>query len=59
MIVPVDQSNLYQAAEIHSVSWQDSHRSFCSADFIALHTPEHQLEYLSQAGKQNIHAAGR
>ena len=48
MIVPVDQSNLYQAAEIHSVSWQDSHRSFCSADFIALHTPEHQQEYLSE-----------
>jgi len=47
MIIPVDQSNLYQAAEIHSVSWQDSHRSFCSADFIALHTPERQLEYLS------------
>ena len=47
IIIPVDQSNLYQAAKIHSVSWQDSHRSFCSADFIALHTPEHQLEYLS------------
>ena len=47
-IIPVDQSNLYQAAEIHSVSWQDSHRSFCTADFIALHTPEHQLEYLAE-----------
>ena len=46
MIVPVDQSNIRQAAEVHSVSWQESHRSFCSADFIALHTPEHQQEYL-------------
>ena len=48
MIVPVDQSNICQAAEVHSVSWQESHRSFCSADFIALHTPEHQQEYLSE-----------
>ena len=52
MIVPVDQSNICQAAEVHSVSWQDSHRSFCSADFIALHTPEHQLEYLSEKIRQ-------
>ncbi len=46
MIVIVDESNLPEAATIHSVSWQDSHRSFCSPDFIALHTPEHQREYL-------------
>ena len=46
MIVIVDESNLPEAAAIHSVSWQDSHRSFCSPDFIALHTPEHQREYL-------------
>lgn len=52
IIIPVDQSNLYQAAEIHSVSWQESHRSFCSADFIALHSPEHQLEYLAEKIRQ-------
>lgn len=46
MIVTVDQTNLYQAAFVHSVSWQDSHRSFCSLAFIALHTPERQREYL-------------
>lgn len=46
MIVPVDETNIFQAAAIHSASWQDSHRSFCSPDFIALHTPEHQREYL-------------
>ena len=49
MIVPVDGTNLSQAALIHSVSWQDSHRSFCSPAFISLHTPERQKEYL--AGK--------
>ncbi len=48
MIIPVDRTNIHQAAAIHSLSWQESHRSFCSADFIALHTPEHQQEYLSE-----------
>ena len=46
VIVPVDFSNIHDAAVIHSVSWQESHRSFCQADFVALHTPEHQEEYL-------------
>ena len=46
MIVNVDLANLPQAAAVHSVSWQDSHRSFCSPDFIQLHSPEHQEEYL-------------
>ena len=48
MIVTVDESNLLEAAAIHSASWQDSHRSFCSPDFIALHSPEHQREYLRE-----------
>ena len=46
MIVPVDQSNLPEAAAIHSVSWQESHRAFCSPEFIARHTPGHQEAYL-------------
>ena len=46
MIVTVDPSNLSEAAAIHSVSWQESHRSFCSPEFIALHTPQHQETYL-------------
>ena len=48
MIVIVDESNLLEAAAIHSISWQDSHRSFCAPDFVALHTPEHQREYLRE-----------
>ena len=48
MIVIVDESSLPEAALIHSVSWQDSHRSFCSPDFVALHTPERQREYLRE-----------
>ncbi len=46
MIAAVDESNIFQAAMLHSISWQDSHQSFCSPDFIKLHTPEHQQEYL-------------
>ena len=47
-IIPVDESGLREAAAIHSASWQESHRSFCSPDFVALHTPEHQLAYLRE-----------
>ena len=46
MIVPVSQSNIDEAARIHAVSWQKSHRAFCTAAFIAQHTPEHQEQYL-------------
>ena len=46
MIVPVDQSNIARAAAVHSASWQDSHRAFCTPAFVALHTPERQQEYL-------------
>ena len=38
IIIEADQTNLLQAAVIHSVSWQESHRAFCSPDFIELHT---------------------
>ena len=51
-IIPVDESNIRDAAEIHSASWQESHRSFCSPDFVALHTPEHQLAYLREKMEQ-------
>jgi len=44
--VPVTQENIAEAARIHSASWQESHRSFCSEAFIAQHTPEHQENYL-------------
>lgn len=46
MVVPVDQSNIQQAALIHAASWQESHRTFCTVSFIAQHTPEHQRRYL-------------
>ena len=48
MIVSVDTTNLFQAATIHSISWQESHRDFCTLDFVAAHTPDRQRDYLSK-----------
>lgn len=47
MIIAVDNSNLFEAATIHSISWKESHSSFCSPEFVERHTPEHQQIYLS------------
>lgn len=46
MIIEVDNDNVATAAMIHSASWADSHRSFCSEDFIGLHSSAHQEAYL-------------
>ena len=46
IIIPVDKTTIMQAATIHAISWQASHRAFCTPDFIEKHTPERQLEYL-------------
>ena len=46
MIVAVDKTNVFEAAMIHSVSWQESHRSFCVPDFVEMHTPERQQLYI-------------
>ena len=48
MIIEVNETNLAQAAEVHSISWKESHRAFCSPDFIELHSPQHQEEYLRE-----------
>ena len=45
-IIPVDHTNILQAAEIHSIAWKESHRAFCTPEFIEKHTPERQREYL-------------
>ena len=46
MIVTVTRTNLFQAAIIHSVSWKESHSSFCAPDFVEMHTPERQQGYI-------------
>ena len=47
MIISVDKTNLFQAAIIHSISWKESHRAFCTPDFIESHTPDRQRDYLN------------
>lgn len=39
MVIPVDEKNLFRAAVIHSISWQASHRTFCTPEFVEMHTP--------------------
>ena len=52
--VEVTERNIEDAGRIHSESWKESHRSFCSAEFVEKHTPAAQTEYLRRemdAGK--------
>ena len=53
--VNVTELNIADAGRIHSESWKESHRSFCSAEFVEKHTPAAQAEYLRREialGKQ-------
>ena len=46
MIIPVNEQNVMEAAIIHSISWRESHRDFCTPEFIESHSPERQLRYI-------------
>jgi len=48
MIESVNEGNVARAAAVHSAAWQASHKDFCSADFVARHTPERQETYLRE-----------
>lgn len=55
MILEVTEETLEAAAEIHSESWQESHKSFCSPEFVAKHTVAAQMDHLRRemdAGKR-------
>ena len=55
MIIKVTEENLKDAARIHSLSWRESHKDFCTPEFVALHDVAHQMEYLRNeitAGKE-------
>ena len=45
-ITKVDEGNIADAGRIHSESWKESHRSFCSAEFVEKHTPAAQVAFL-------------
>jgi GNAT superfamily N-acetyltransferase len=46
MIIPVNEQNIMDAANIHSISWKESHRDFCTPEFIEIHSLEQQLKYM-------------
>lgn len=46
MIIKVSDKTIEKAAEILSISWKDSHKDFCSRDFIEKHSVEHQRIHL-------------
>jgi len=45
-IIRVTESNMREAGKIHAESWKESHKSFCSEEFVARHTKEAQTEYI-------------
>ena len=51
MIELVTSANITQAAEVHAISWRESHRDFCSKEFVAIHTAERQIKYLQSQMK--------
>ena len=55
MIVLVDEKNIIEAAKIHSISWIDSHKSFCTSEFINMHSPENQQVYI----ENKIHSGSK
>lgn len=42
----VTEDNIEAAARVHAESWRESHKAFCSAEFVELHTTERQMEYI-------------
>ena len=53
--VEVTEQSVADAGRIHSESWRESHRRFCSAEFVEKHTPAAQADYLRREmaeGKQ-------
>ncbi|MBR3560518.1 MAG: GNAT family N-acetyltransferase [Oscillospiraceae bacterium] len=47
-IIAVNADNISVAGAIHAAAWQASHRSFCTQEFLASHTPERQTGYLRE-----------
>ena len=44
--------NIDVAAQTHSVAWQESHKVFCSEEFVQAHTPERQKQYILEGMEQ-------
>ncbi len=44
----VSEQNIDAAAEIHSVSWKESHKDFCTYEFVQAHTKKRQRQYIER-----------
>ena len=51
-ILLVDALSLPLAAQVHAQAWRQSHRDFCSPEFVEMHTAERQKEYLRQKQRE-------
>lgn len=47
----VTKENIDIAAQIHSISWKQSHKSFCTEEFVQAHTVERQKQYIEKEMK--------
>ena len=45
-IIQITENNVCEAGRIHSESWKESHKGFCTGEFIDRHTTEAQTEYI-------------
>lgn len=48
LIEKVDERNLREAGWVHSRSWQESHREFCTEEFVQAHDPIRQTGYIQR-----------
>ena len=44
----VTTANIDIAAQIHSISWKESHKSFCTEEFVQAHTVERQKQFIKE-----------
>ena len=52
MIVKINESNINEAAKIYMLSWKDSHKEICSAEFIEKHDLTYMKNFLNNKIKE-------
>ncbi|MBQ7123123.1 MAG: GNAT family N-acetyltransferase [Oscillospiraceae bacterium] len=53
MIVKVSDSNIKDAANVYMLSWKESHKEICSAEFIKKHDIEYMTEFIKNKIRNN------
>ena len=52
MIIEINETNIGDAAKVYMLSWKDSHKDICSAEFIEKHDFDYMLNFLNEKIKQ-------